>query len=180
MPGPLPNPNARRRNAPTIPTTRLPAAGRQAPAPACPYELGRQGAIFWDWAWRLPQAAAWDDGAAYVVARRAQLEDDTAALHFSDYPDLDDLLDGADRDAIKRVEQALATLKRCASGKITLEREMRELDNKLGLSPEAMAKLRWTIVDDEVPVETPKTVTRRASSGAPSHLRAIDLSTTTP
>jgi hypothetical protein len=170
--GPLPDPNHRRRNAPTIPTTRLPAQGRQDPAPDCPYDLGDQGTIFWHWAWALPQAAAWDDGAVYAVARRAQLEDDVASLHFSDHLDLTDLLAGADADAIRRVRRALETLKRCATGKATLEREMRELDGKLGLNPEAMARLRWTIVDDEAP-EASKPKTRTASSTT-SHLRAVD------
>jgi hypothetical protein len=171
--GPIPDPNARRRNKPTIPTTRLPAGGRQDPAPECPYELAEAGATFWAWAWALPQAAAWDDGALYAIARRAKLEDDVAALVFSDYFDLDDLLAGADREAIVRVTQALLTLKRCATGKVTLEREMRELDNKLGLSPEAMARLRWTIVDDELPqaAEPKRVVARRA---AETHLRAVD------
>lgn len=170
--GPLPDPNARRRNAPTIPTTRLPANGLQRPAPNCPYDLSEAGARYWEWAWALPQAAAWDDGALYAVARRAQLEDDAASLSFSDYLDLDDLLAGADRDAIRRVKDALMTLKRSASGKISLEKEMRELDNKLGLNPEAMARLRWTIVSDEIPeaVQPKRVVARRVET----HLRAVD------
>lgn len=77
-PGPPPKPDARRRNAPTIATTALPPEGRQGPAPDCPYELGKKGREWWEWAWHTPQAAAWDPGALYVVARRAQLEDSTA------------------------------------------------------------------------------------------------------
>jgi hypothetical protein len=76
MPGPLPSPNARRRNAPTIPTTDLPAEGRKGRAPACPYKLGKAGAAWWRWAWKLPQACGWSPGDLYVVARRARLEDD--------------------------------------------------------------------------------------------------------
>lgn len=119
---------------------------------------------------------AWDDGALYAIARRAQLEDDVVALYFNDYLDLTDLLAGADRDAIARVKRALETLKRCATGKVTLEREMRELDNKLGLSPEAMSRLRWTIVDDELPEAAPQ---RRVASSTSSHLRAVDPTTIT-
>lgn len=174
--GPLPDPAHRRRNAPTIPTTRLPASGRHDPAPECPYELDEAGSTFWHWAWALPQAMAWDDGALYAIARRAQLEDDVVALYFNDYLDLTDLLAGADRDAIARVKRALETLKRCATGKVTLEREMRELDNKLGLSPEAMSRLRWTIVDDELPEAAPQ---RRVASSTSSHLRAVDPTTIT-
>ena len=83
--GPLPKPGARRRNAPTIPTTSLKADGRGVPAPDSPYALGEAGAAWWEWAWALPQACAWDDGALYAVARRAQLEDDMVALELNDY-----------------------------------------------------------------------------------------------
>ena len=59
--GPAPKPNARRRNAPTIPTTELPAAGVKGRAPKPPkgYEFGPAGKAWWGWAWRQPQAAAW-------------------------------------------------------------------------------------------------------------------------
>lgn len=172
--GPLPNPNRRRRNAPTIPTTNLPAAGRQEPAPECPYELAEAGARWWAWAWALPQACAWSDGDLYVVARRARLEDDIAAMAFADYFELSDLLAGeSDREAVQRVEWALTLLRRSASGKLAVEKEMRELDGKLGLSPEALAKLRWTIVDEaaEKPATAPV-----AKASPRAHLRAVDPS----
>lgn len=75
----LPTGTAVRRNAPTIPTTTLPASGRQAPAPTSPYELGTAGHTWWTWAWATPQACAWDDGQLYAIARRARLEDAMAA-----------------------------------------------------------------------------------------------------
>ncbi len=157
MPGPLPSKNPRRRNAPTIPTTTLPASGRKGPAPKCPYELAEAGAKWWRWAWALPQAMAWSDGDLYALARRARLEDMVAALGFADELDLTDLLAGvSDREAVQRVEWALTMLKRSASGQLNLEKEMRELDGKFGLTAEALAKLRWTIVADEEPAEKPK------------------------
>lgn len=109
--GPLPNPERRRVNAPTIPTTDLPAGGFDGPVPSCPYRLGDRGRAWWKWAWRTPQAAAWGSSMAYVVARRAVLEDSL------------------------KDEFAVATL-----------REMRELDDRLGLTPKSMAQLRWKIV----------------------------------
>ena len=150
MPGPLPNPQRRRRNAPTVPTTDLPASGRKGrpPNPPAAYELRTAGLAWWRWAWGLPQAAAWDRGSLYTIARRAQLEDDLAAMELNDHLGLDDLLAGAEPEAIKRVEWALETLKRAAAGKLAVEKEMRELDGRLGLNPEALAKLRWTIVVD--------------------------------
>lgn len=180
MPGPLPNPNRRRRNAPTIPTTNLPVAGRKGRAPNCPYELADAGAAWWRWAWTLPQACAWSRGDLYAVARRARLEDDIAAMNFTEgFRELRDLLAGAEREAIDRVENALGVLKRLAVGKLSVEKEMRELDAKLGLTPESMAKLRWTIVDDEQPAAPtapapPPRRARPASSTARTHLRAVD------
>jgi hypothetical protein len=109
--GPLPKPGARRHNPPTIPTTSLPVSGRTARPPTPPkgYELSESGKRWWRWAWKLPQAAAWDDGALYHVARRAQLEDDLAAMDSVRGMDLADLLDLGDSEseAIKRVEFVL-------------------------------------------------------------------------
>lgn len=149
--GPLPSANARRRNAPTIPTAQLPAAGRKGAAPKCPYALGEAGAAWWKWAWGLPQATRWDVGALYVVARRALLEDHSAALDFGDALDLGDLFDDVNDEAARRVEWALGLLKRSATGEAALMREMRELDNRLGLNPKAMADLRWSIGEAEKP-----------------------------
>jgi hypothetical protein len=155
MPGPLPNGQARRRNAPTISTTTLPAAGRKGRIPKCPYDLGKEGADWWKWAWRLPQATEWDDGSLYVVARRALLEDHAAALRFTDELDLQDLFDADNREAQHRVEWALGLLKRSATGEVQLMKEMRELDNRLGLNPKAMGELRWTIAEEPEPAAAP-------------------------
>ncbi len=125
----------------------LPAGGRKGRSPKSPYSLDAAGSKWWTWAWGTPQATAWDAGALYTVARRAQLEDDVAALDFGEVTfEIADLFAGeADRDAVARVEWALSTLKRSASGKLAIEKEMRELDGKLGLSPRAMADLGWRI-----------------------------------
>ena len=137
--GPLPNPNRRRRNAPTIPTTSLPAGGRKGRAPKVPagYELRDAGAAWWRWAWSLPQAVAWDDGSHYALARRAQLEDTLGAVAVDD-----------------------------ARSRLSLLKEMRELDRRFGLDPKAMAELRWTIVAEEPSEKKPAAPARR-------HLRAV-------
>lgn len=121
MPGPLPTGKAVRRNAPTIPTTRLPVSGRKGRAPNPPdwVTLGEAGAAFWAWAWKQPQALAWDTGTRPALARRAMLEDlFMAAAAVGD-----------------RVEGLLS--------------RMESLDVQLGLTPKAMAQLRWQIVADE-------------------------------
>jgi hypothetical protein len=144
--GQLPKPNRRRTNAPTIPTTRLPAGGRTAPAPKLPHKakLGEHGKAWWRWAWQTPQAAGWPLGMEGAIARRASLEDDLAALEAVEGLDFLHILgkkEGEMQAAVKRV----AAL---ASGRLMLMREMRELDDRLGLTPKAMAMLRWTISDD--------------------------------
>lgn len=171
-PGSLPGKNTRRRNAPTIPTTTLSASGRKDPAPDCPYELAQAGDAWWRWAWSLPQALAWSDGDLYAIARRARLEDRLAALHLLDGLDLTDLLAGADEEAVQRVEWALRTLKGAATGALQVEKEMRELDGKFGLTAESLARLRWTIVADEEPTAAkPKPKRTAAQRG---NLRAVD------
>lgn len=160
MSGPLPNPQKRRRNAPTVPATTLPASGRKGrpPNPPKAYALGDAGRAWWKWAWTTPQATAWDQGALYAAARRATLEDELATLgELEDRVQLEDLLAGAEPEAVQRVEWALGLLKRSAAGSVSLMKEMRELDKRLGLDPKALAELRWTIVEEDgTPQEKPK------------------------
>lgn len=142
--GPLPDPNRRRRNAPTIPTTELPASGRRGRIPTPPVELGEAGRAWWRWAWRLPQACGWSTGDLVMIARRATLEDDLAALATVDGLDFLDVL-GAKASEVRETIRHLASL---AAGKLAVCREARELDDRLGLTPKGLAALRWRIVDD--------------------------------
>lgn len=146
MPGPLPNPQRRRTNAPTIPTTNLPAGGRHAPAPKVPrwVKLGKSGRAWWAWAWRTPQAAAWAAGHEVFVARRASLEDDLSALEDIRGLDFDVLLGASASEA----RQAVARVAALATSRLSVLKEMRELDDRLGLSPKGMAALRWQVVAD--------------------------------
>src|SRR5437868_7094406 len=141
MPGPLPQPTRRRRNAPTIPTTQLPLAGRPGAAPPVPEwcPLGKAGRSWWRWAWSTPQAAAWGTGVGMegVVARRAALEDSLAASE--DVQGLD--LDGLDAARAQEVRMVVGQLASLVTGRMTLVREMRELDDRLGLTPKGMAQL---------------------------------------
>lgn len=166
-PGPLPKPagQKRRRNAATIPSTRLPAAGRKGRAPAVPswLKLGKAGAAWWRWAWSTPQAAAWDPGSHVLVARRAALEDDLVTIESLDFGELLDALPGEFRVLVAR----LASL---ATGRLAIVKEMRELEQLLGLSPKALASLRWEIVDDEEPKQEP-TATQGATI---RRLKAVD------
>lgn len=167
MAGPLPDPNRRRRNAPTISTTHLPAGGRPGPPPRvpAPARLGKAGKAWWRWAWATPQAAAWDPGSLQVIARRASLEDDIAALADVRGLDFSELLDTDDQGRVTAVVRRLAAL---ATGRIGIAKEMRELDRALGLTPKAMAELRWTIAADEV--------AEARQARAPRRLKAVDPS----
>lgn len=110
--------------------------------------LGKAGRAWWRWAWSTPQAAAWAAGHEGVVGRRASLEDDLAAL---------DAVEGLDFDGLfgekaPEVRQAVQRVSAMATGRLQVMKEMRELDDRLGLTPKAMAQLRWTIKGSDVPV----------------------------
>ncbi len=67
MPGPAPDPNARRRNA-RVGTVKLPAEGRTTPAPQWPGD--GDGPAFWHTLWAMPQAVMWErQRLEHVVAR---------------------------------------------------------------------------------------------------------------
>lgn len=148
MSGPLPDPNAQRRNKPTIPTTNLPAKGRDDSAPPCPLELGPDGLAWWNWAWTTPQAAGWSDGNAYFVAHRAALEDDVRAMESEDF-DVAELLEVEDSALSRRLNDMFRRMKSLAAGKVSLTKTMTDMDDRLGLTPKGMAALRWKIVEED-------------------------------
>lgn len=166
MPGPLPDPNSRRRNAPTIPTTSLPASGRPGSAPKVPgwVELGKSGKGWWAWAWKTPQAAGWSDGNLPMVAQRASLEDDLSALAEVEGLDFAGMDDGTKDAELRRTVQRVASL---ATGKLAILKECRELDDRLGLTPKGMAALRWTIVADTEPEQDDA----EDDAAPPAHIR---------
>lgn len=147
MPGPLPDKNARRRNAPTIPTTNLPISGRTDPAPDVPEwtTLGTAGVAWWKWAWSTPQACAWGVAAGMEswIARRASLEDDLDALAEVEGLDFGDLMSAESAREFRDVVSRVAAL---ATGRLQILKEMREMDDRLGLTPKGLAALRWQIV----------------------------------
>lgn len=167
MPGPLPDPNHRRRNQPTVPTTDLPAGGRKGAAPKIPagYELGDQGLAWWTWAWHTPQAAAWSRGDLYLIARRARLEDDCASLEvlgFEPPPCDDELL----VEYLKEIKQVVQLLKSLSGGRLAVLKEIREIDDRLGLTPKGLAALRWKIVAEEEKPAAEKAALRVLRGGA--------------
>ena len=121
MPGPPPNPNARRRNVRTGPM-RLPSEGRSGPAPAWPLwappkspEHGQAELRLWRELWAMPQAVAWE---------RMQCEREVA------------------------MHTRWSVLAECGDPKAAVEARM--LADRLGLTPKALRTLMWEIVPDEV------------------------------
>lgn len=136
MPGPPQDPQSRKSHTrqPTFPTTRLPVSGFKGPIPKVPVKLGKAGKAWWSWAWRTPQAAAWNAGHVWNVARRAQLED------------------------------AWATQVEAGNVTAAMASAMQTLENRLGLTPKGMLELRWEIVADikpETPKNDPAEKERR-------------------
>lgn len=157
MPGPLPDPNRRRRNAPTVPTTNLPISGRQDPAPSVPpwTQLGKAGAAWWKWAWSTPQACAWGTAAGMEswVARRASLEDDLEALAEVESLPFEELMSADNARKFRDVVGRVAAL---ATGRLQILKEMREMDDRLGLTPKGLAALRWQVVPSRTEADEPK------------------------
>lgn len=129
--------------------------------------LGKAGKAWWGWAWKTPQACGWASGHEVLVARRASLEDDLATL--ADVESLD-LVDVVDEKAMQ-VRALVARLAALATGRLAVMREMRELDDRLGLSPKGLAALRWVVVTDEAPAKEPGPKRDESRYG---HLRAVD------
>lgn len=164
MPGPLPDPHARRRNKPTIPSVDLPAGGYRGHTPKPPtwVTLGEAGLAWWKWAWRTPQAARWAGGGFEVLlARRASLEDDLAALDRISSLDFKDLVDSLDEDdrtdqELKRILLRLASL---VTNRLAVAQKMLDIEDRVGLTPKGFENLRWRIVApkaDDVPESTPR------------------------
>ena len=74
MPGPIPDDNARRRNAPTLPTDSLPMDGASIDPPAPIEPLDEVEQRYYVWAWSTPAAAAWHSSDAEIVAEWARLK----------------------------------------------------------------------------------------------------------
>ena len=108
----------------------LPAEGRPGAAPDWPtsHTPSEDELTAWESLWALPQAVAWESlpGAAHVVARYVRL--------------------GIAVDAMLDAGEPAAAL----------VAQLRGLEADLGMSPAALARLRWRIVDKPKPKPTPK------------------------
>lgn len=177
MPGPLPKPDRRRRNPPTIPTTALPSQGFAGPYPKPPewVTLGGAGKAWWYWAWRTPQAAAWSAGDLVVLSTRASLEDDLAALALVriNGVDLAAILDLDSDDAERELGFIFSTMQAMAGDKLRVQKQAVDIDDRLGLTPKGRLALRMSILDAE-----PAAVRKSPTPTTGRRLRAVDTSAT--
>lgn len=132
MPGPAPNPDARRRNKRPVAMT-LPVGGRTGRAPAFPIKTGQRVPSMWAELWRTPQAVAWEKlGYHRVVARYALM-----------------------LVAAEKIETATSALLA----------EVRQLEDRLGLTPMSMKRLEWVIAADEVGEKRGEKRAQQSTSG---------------
>ena len=129
--GPLPTGNARRRNAPTIPTDTFDVDGYagEVPDPVCP--LLPDERLMYDWAWTTPAACGWHWSDAEIVADWARLKALAARYLAGDVVKLGK--DGAEISA--ELPAALLT-------------QITNREDRLYLSPMARKRARTTIVGD--------------------------------
>lgn len=159
MPGPPPKPadeRARRNKTPVA--MRLPARGRAGRAPAWPVGFGHSRAhdVIWASLWKTPQAVAWEQlGWNRVVARYVD-------CLVSAERDLDDISD-------PKLYAAMLT------AQTKLLPELRQLEDRLGLTPLSMLRLQWAIAADEVGEKrTAKTAVKaRGARGRYGSLKAV-------
>lgn len=124
-PAPKPDGQRRRRNA-TVAMTRLPAEGRPGPPLRWPFP-GRAPAL-WVRLSALPQAVAWEQQRLVDVA--------------ADYTRL--------CLAIDKLMAQFGRTGEMPTGLASLLSEKRQLEDRLGLNPMAMLRLRWEVAPDEL------------------------------
>ncbi len=149
-PAPKPNDQRRRRNA-SIAMTQLPAEGRQGDTPRFP----------------LPPIVVQGDDPGLEMAREREL-------------DLwDDLWSTPQAVMWERTRATLAVARfvrfsvLAENGDVKSATEARQLEDRLGLNPQAMLRLRWEIAPDEV-AELRQDRTARAPRNARQRLRVVD------
>ena len=128
--GPLPTGNARRRNAPTIPTDTLDPNGRDGDVPEPIEPLNELERRYFDWAWTTPAACGWHWSDAEIVADWARLK--ALASRYVAGEIVKTGKDGAEVPA--ELPSALLT-------------QITNREDRLYLSPSARKKARTTMVE---------------------------------
>lgn len=154
MPGPAPKPASQRRRRNKAPVAaKLTAAPRRRTAPKLPGgdNLLAETRAWWRMVWKSPMAAHWIEADRPAVVRLAHLQDlvGREILGWTDRGRVGDLRPDPDRDDIVRVELAGAMVS------VALLAEMRQIEDRLGLTPMARKRLQWEIEEPEAPAAAP-------------------------
>lgn len=152
MPGPPPKPagERRRRNA-TVAMTQLPAEGRKGSAPS----------------WPLPGLPADDEGLfAILESREAELWDELWATPQA--------VAWERLRWLRTVARYVRFEVRAETGDLKAGAEARLLEDRLGLTPQAMLRLRWEVSADEVAEQRDERSSQAAKKTARQRLRVVD------
>lgn len=154
MPGPPPKPASQRRRRNVVkPAATLPATVRVAKAPALPRskEMLASTRAWWKTVWASPMSAQWIAADLPNVYRLAALVDLTARqfaiVAEGPIPRLEERIEWQTEDRrtiLVRFESPVQA---------QLLAEMRQLEDRLGLSPMARKRLQWEIPDESAPAD---------------------------
>lgn len=190
-PPPKPDDQRRRRNA-TVASTRLPAEGRQGPAPEWPlipdvvlttrHQLAsaKVSSLEYDLEEAMPAARAGierrlDAAREKAAIMAAQLREQKAleALLWSDLWLLPQAVQWERLGWTRDVAQFVRHKVMAELGDMDGAREARQWSDRLGLSPMAMLRLRWEVVADEVTARR-ETRSAPAPKSARARLKVVD------
>lgn len=176
MPGPPPNPNARRRNA-RAPFIQLPAEGRKGPVPEWPLPQDLDLMVRLQVAQEQVDELGSRDDLTNPEKRRlnAALEKVVFLGHKAEHVDTAErglwaeLWSSPQAVAWERlryhreVAQYVRWKVRAEWGDLDAAKEARALSDRLGLTPLALLRLQWQIVSDEVAEQRTTTPTKTAA-----------------
>lgn len=139
----------RRRNTGQSEWQQLPAEGRQGeiPEPRTDRELGEVAKRYWDTLWTSPMAVTFTDADIQPLTRLAVLVDDRARAESAE-------------GLLEIVEDYHGNSVEVIVGRFAADGEIRQLEDRYGVSPLARRRLQWEIRQGEV-VELPKQRTGR-------------------
>ena len=181
--GPAPKPNARRRNA-TVPMVELPAAGRQGPAPTWPLlpdialttrrDSAQRKADDLELALAEPElkgrarttAQRKADAAreeAVILTAQLAAQDRVESELWMDLWKLPQAVEWERAGWTREVAQYVRWEARAEQGDLDAAKEARQRGDRLGLTPLAMLRLRWKVMNEEGGAERPRR--RPVSSG---------------
>lgn len=155
-PQPKPPGQRRRRNAGQSQWQELPAEGRkgEVPEPRTDRRLGSVAKRYWDELWSSPMAVTFIDADIQPLTRLVVLVDDRARAETGE-------------GLLEIVEGNFDGDVRVIVGQFSGDGEIRQLEDRYGISPKARRALQWEIRQGEV-VDMPE------SKGGGRKLRAVE------